>query len=79
MLLLADFSDNRSGSSLESSEKDVIRKEYLDKGIDQFDSQIKRFLESVGKGELYDEISSASSVNGLALVTLIAIALFLKL
>lgn len=76
---VSDTSNDRSGSSLNSEEKYEKRKDYLDNGIDGFNKDLKDFLNSVGKGEVYDKISSATSVTSLATFTLLAIAALVML
>lgn len=58
------MSDNRSGSSLNSDEKEVKRKQYFAEGIENFDKDIKKFLVAVDQPTLYEQFKSGKFKNG---------------
>ena len=70
ILCVVDLSDNRSGSSLNSDEKDVKRKEYLDKGIRHFNDDIQKILNAVGNQHRHGNSASVLSYNITPLILL---------
>jgi len=78
MFWILDDSEDRSGSSLASEEKDEKRKQYLNKGINNFDKDIRNFLNSVDKENLYDQFSSATPLSGSIVVLVAGVAALLS-
>lgn len=71
-LPVTDVSDNRSGSSLNSEEKEQKRQQYFAEGIENFDKDINKFLVAVDKTSLYEQFKSGQFKSGAGVVSSLA-------
>ena len=61
------MSDNRSGSSLNSEEKQAKREKYFEEGIENVDKDIKKVLLALNKGGAYEKfVKSGAFMSGAA-------------
>ena len=78
-MCFVDVSENRSGSSLLSEEKEARRQKYFDEGMQNFNGDIKKIFTAIGKPELYRSFSSDASRTEFSICPLVVVSLFMLL